>query len=191
MDVVDDLLADVDGGAVVLERLLDGLDRALDAGAVAAGRGEENPFDHADRVSVAPSRARQRAVSASKIPMSTTTPPAIWTATSASPSQTQAITAAATGSKVATIPTVVAGRCLSAATESEKGTIVPNTIPHSASAATGTVKRPCGSSTLIRSVSVGKLHQGSKIAQASEAKPSPKQTTESGSRRTTRRSPIR
>ena len=62
---------------------------------------------------------------------------AICTATSASPSQTQAITAAATGSNVATIPTVVAGRCFSAAIESEKGTIVPSTIPHSASAPTG------------------------------------------------------
>ena len=36
VDVVDDLLADVDGGAVVLERPLDRLDGALDAGAVAA-----------------------------------------------------------------------------------------------------------------------------------------------------------
>ena len=36
VDVVDDLLADVDGGAVVLERALDRLDGALDAGAVAA-----------------------------------------------------------------------------------------------------------------------------------------------------------
>ena len=46
MDVVDDLLADVDGRAVVLERELDRLDGALDAGAVAARRGEENAFDH-------------------------------------------------------------------------------------------------------------------------------------------------
>ena len=36
VDVVDDLLAHVDGGAVVLERLLDRLDGALDARAVAA-----------------------------------------------------------------------------------------------------------------------------------------------------------
>ena len=37
VDVVDDLLADVHGRAVVLERELDRLDRALDPGAVAAG----------------------------------------------------------------------------------------------------------------------------------------------------------
>ena len=37
VDVVDDLLADVDRRAVVLERLLDRLDGALDTGAVAAG----------------------------------------------------------------------------------------------------------------------------------------------------------
>jgi hypothetical protein len=49
MDVVDDLLADVDGRAVVLEGELDRLDGALDAGAVAAGRGEEDAFDHAQR----------------------------------------------------------------------------------------------------------------------------------------------
>ena len=36
VDVVDDLLADVDRRAVVLERLLDRLDGALDPGAVAA-----------------------------------------------------------------------------------------------------------------------------------------------------------
>ena len=36
MDVVDDLLADVDRSPVVVECLLDGLDRALDTGAVAA-----------------------------------------------------------------------------------------------------------------------------------------------------------
>ena len=40
--VVDDLLAHVDRGAVVLERLLDGDDRPVDAGAVAARRGQEH-----------------------------------------------------------------------------------------------------------------------------------------------------
>ena len=40
--VVHDLLADVDRRAVLLERLLDGLDGAVDAGAVAAGRGEQD-----------------------------------------------------------------------------------------------------------------------------------------------------
>ena len=50
VDVVDDLLAHVDRRAVVLERELHRLDRALDPGAVAAGRREENAFDHiADR----------------------------------------------------------------------------------------------------------------------------------------------
>ena len=46
VDVVDDLLADVHGGAVVLERLLDSLDGAFDARAVAARRREENTLDH-------------------------------------------------------------------------------------------------------------------------------------------------
>ena len=40
--VVDDLLADVDRGAVQVERLLDGHHRAVDAGAVAAGRGQQH-----------------------------------------------------------------------------------------------------------------------------------------------------
>ena len=39
--VVDDLLAHVDGRAVQLERALDGLHGAVDAGAVAARRGEQ------------------------------------------------------------------------------------------------------------------------------------------------------
>ena len=39
--VVDDLFADVDGGAVVLERALDRLHGAIDAGAVAARGGEQ------------------------------------------------------------------------------------------------------------------------------------------------------
>ena len=46
VDVVDDLLADVHGRAVVLERELDRLDGALDPGAVAAGRSEEDALDH-------------------------------------------------------------------------------------------------------------------------------------------------
>ena len=60
VDVVDDLLADVDRRAVVLERLLDRLDGALDPGAVAAGRCQENAFDHADRVSVAAAQPSAR-----------------------------------------------------------------------------------------------------------------------------------
>ena len=52
VDVVDDLLADVDRGAVMLQRLLDRVHRAFDAGAVAARRCEKDAFDHADRVSV-------------------------------------------------------------------------------------------------------------------------------------------
>ena len=103
MDVVDDLLSDVDGRAIVLERPLDGLDGALDTGAVPAGRCEEETLDHADRVSAAVRPpvfdAGQRAVSASTIPTRTTTPPRICTATRLSPSQAQATTAAATGSK--------------------------------------------------------------------------------------------
>lgn len=52
VDVVNDLLADVDGGAVVIEGLLDRLDGALDPRAVAARRCQEDSFDHTDRVSV-------------------------------------------------------------------------------------------------------------------------------------------
>ena len=46
MQVVDDLLAHVDRRPVELERLLDRLDGALDAGAVAARRREEDLLDH-------------------------------------------------------------------------------------------------------------------------------------------------
>ena len=42
--VVDDLLAHVDGGAVELERALDRLHGAVDAGAVAARGGEQDPL---------------------------------------------------------------------------------------------------------------------------------------------------
>ncbi len=44
--VVDDLLADVDRGAMELECLFDGLDCPLDTGAIASGRGENQPFYH-------------------------------------------------------------------------------------------------------------------------------------------------
>ena len=44
VDVVHDLVADVDRGAVLLERALDGLDRSVDARAVAARLGEQDPF---------------------------------------------------------------------------------------------------------------------------------------------------
>ena len=44
--VVDDLVPDVDRRAVVLERELDGLDGAFDAGAEAARRREEDALDH-------------------------------------------------------------------------------------------------------------------------------------------------
>ena len=50
VDVVDDLLSHVDRCAVVLERLLDRLDGALDAGAVAARRREQHALHHGDRV---------------------------------------------------------------------------------------------------------------------------------------------
>ena len=52
VDVVDDLLADVDRGAVEAERLLDRLDGALDPRAVAAGRGEKDTLDHELRIAV-------------------------------------------------------------------------------------------------------------------------------------------
>ena len=44
--VVDDLVTNVNGRAVVLERKLDGLDRAFHAGAKAARRSEEDALDH-------------------------------------------------------------------------------------------------------------------------------------------------
>ena len=43
VDVVDDLLADVDRGAALVERALDDLDRALHAGAERARPGEQHP----------------------------------------------------------------------------------------------------------------------------------------------------
>ncbi len=46
VEVVDDLLADVHRRPVQVERLLDRLDGALDAGAVAARRGEEDLAHH-------------------------------------------------------------------------------------------------------------------------------------------------
>ena len=60
VDVVDDLLAHVDGRAVVLERELDRLDGALDAGAVAARRGQEDAFHHAHSVGVSARTGRRR-----------------------------------------------------------------------------------------------------------------------------------
>ena len=44
MLVVDDLLAYVDRGTMLLECLLDGLDRPIDSGAVAAWGGQNDPF---------------------------------------------------------------------------------------------------------------------------------------------------
>lgn len=49
VDVVDDLLADVHGFAVLLERLLDRDDGPVDAGAVAARGREQDPLGPADR----------------------------------------------------------------------------------------------------------------------------------------------
>ena len=46
VQVVDDLLADVDGRPVQVERLLDGLDGALDPGAIATGRREQDLPHH-------------------------------------------------------------------------------------------------------------------------------------------------
>jgi len=58
VEVVDDLLAHIDRRPVQLECLLDGLDGALDPGAVATWGREENFLDHAfivaSRVSTAP-----------------------------------------------------------------------------------------------------------------------------------------
>jgi hypothetical protein len=44
--VVNDLLADVDGRPVQLECPLEDLDGPLDTGAVASGRGKDDPLDH-------------------------------------------------------------------------------------------------------------------------------------------------
>ncbi len=49
MLVVDDLLANVDGGAVLIERLLYGLYCTIDTGAVAARRSEDHFFDTCGR----------------------------------------------------------------------------------------------------------------------------------------------
>ena len=64
--VVDDLLAHVDRRAVHLERLLDGLHRAVDPGAIAARGGEQHPLGsrraapgHTERVAAAPARVRR------------------------------------------------------------------------------------------------------------------------------------
>ena len=46
MQVVDDLLAHVDGWPVQVERLLHRLDGAFDSGAIAAGRGEQDLPHH-------------------------------------------------------------------------------------------------------------------------------------------------
>jgi hypothetical protein len=58
--VVDDLLADVDRRAVLLERLLDGLDGPVDTRAVAARRGQQDTLGsngHAPSVRTRPARA--------------------------------------------------------------------------------------------------------------------------------------
>ena len=60
VDVVDDLLAHVDGRAVVLECTLDRLDGAFDAGAVPTRRGEEDTFDHAHSVARVSGRTARR-----------------------------------------------------------------------------------------------------------------------------------
>ena len=52
--VVDDLLAHVDRRAVELERALDGLDGAVDAGAVAARGGEQQPLGRGQGVVAIP-----------------------------------------------------------------------------------------------------------------------------------------
>ena len=44
--VVDDLLANVDGRPVQVEQLLDRVDGALDPGAIAARRRQEDPLHH-------------------------------------------------------------------------------------------------------------------------------------------------
>ena len=40
--VVDDLMADIDRRSIARQRLLDDLDRAIDAGAESAGRGQQD-----------------------------------------------------------------------------------------------------------------------------------------------------
>ena len=132
VDVVDDLLADVDGRAVVLERELDRLDGALDAGAVAARRGEKNALDH--RHSVA---GCQRADCATRIPAMTTAPPMSCVGPNVSPSHAHATTVATTGSSVATIDARVAQMCRSDPVSSENVTIVPITTMNATRAQTG------------------------------------------------------
>jgi hypothetical protein len=56
MGVMDDLLSDVDRRTVEIEEPFHGLDRTLNAGAVAPWRRKEYPLDHATIVSGALSR---------------------------------------------------------------------------------------------------------------------------------------
>ena len=49
VDVVNDLLADVDGGTESLERLLDRDDGSIDPRAVSPGRSEQHPLGSVDR----------------------------------------------------------------------------------------------------------------------------------------------
>jgi len=61
VDVVHDLLADVDRLPEVVERLLDGDHRAVDAGAVSTGRGEEHALRTGHRKILEPPALRRRA----------------------------------------------------------------------------------------------------------------------------------
>src|SRR6185503_13309672 len=58
--VVDDLLANIDRRPVQLKGLLHSLDCPLDAGAIAPGRGEDQPLDHRPQCSYGRHRADGR-----------------------------------------------------------------------------------------------------------------------------------
>jgi hypothetical protein len=46
MNVMDDLLSNIDRGAIEFERFFNGYNGAINAGAVSAGRSKENSLSH-------------------------------------------------------------------------------------------------------------------------------------------------
>ena len=97
MDVVDDLLADIDGRAIVVERPFDRVHGALDAGAIAARRREKDALDHWQQV-------RQRAVWARRRPVGDRTSDELGELRGSRPAPS-ATKVATTGSSVIVIPT--------------------------------------------------------------------------------------
>ena len=189
VEVVDDLLADVDRRAVVLERPLDRLDGALDSCAVAARGGEEDAPDAHARQGYCP--LSQRDVCASTIPVRTIAPPASCAAERVSSSHTHATIDASTTSIIATIETRVAGRWWSAPEREREGEDRPQHDHPEERSQTGALveSRRALERHGSQSASNGKPHQGCTIAQKAAATPSEMQVRESASRRASRAHP--